>query len=317
MITGLLLLPIRIQFGEFYKKRLLRIAVPFILWSLFYNLFPWITGLIGLSPSVISDVFAYAPANASQSLSDALRNIIHIPFGFNVYTVPMWYLYMLIGLYLYLPFFSAWVEKATVVQKRIFLAILSVTLFLPYAYTFFSNDLFGVCAWNSYGTFYYFAGFNGYLLLGNYLANDVKRWNWIKSLGISLPMFAIGYIVTYFGFKSMTTNPNCSEQEMELFFLYCSPNVMLMTVAIFMIVRNIDISTSWVVRAFSNITKCGLGIYMVHYFVVGLGYSIVDVLEIPISVRIPITAIITFCISWSFVALCFRIMPKESKWIFG
>ena len=27
-------------------------------------------------------------------------------------------------------------------------------------------ELFGLCAWNSFGTFYYFAGFNGYLLLG-------------------------------------------------------------------------------------------------------------------------------------------------------
>lgn len=106
MITGILLLPVKMSFEDFYKKRLLRIAVPFLLWSVLYNLFPWLTGVLGLPQSTMSDVFAYAPIDASQSFSDAIKNIALIPFQFNVYTVPMWYLYMLIGLYLYMPFFS-------------------------------------------------------------------------------------------------------------------------------------------------------------------------------------------------------------------
>ena len=60
-----------------------------------------------------------------------------------------------------------------------------------------------------------------------------------------------------------------------------------------------------------------LGIYLVHYFVVGLGYAIADALAIPISIKIPITAIIVFVICWAFVSLCYRITPKSSKWIFG
>lgn len=217
MITGILLLPVKTSFESFYKKRVLRIAVPFILWSVLYNLFPWVTGILGLPSTVIPEVFAYGTPDASQSFGDAIKNITLIPFQFNVYTVPMWYLYMLIGLYLYMPFFSSWVERATVSQKRIFLGIWASTLFLPYAYSFFSQNLFGLSAWNSFGTFYYFAGFNGYLLLGHFLAKDVKPMNWVKTLAISLPMFIIGYLITYGGFKAITANPNCSEQEMELF----------------------------------------------------------------------------------------------------
>lgn len=317
MITGVLLLPVRMSFEDFYKKRLLRIAVPFILWSVLYNLFPWITGILGFQQAVISDVFAYAPADASQSFGDAIRNIALIPFQFNVYTVPMWYLYMLIGLYLYMPFFSLWVERATVKQKKTFLAFWGVTLFLPYAYSFFSSDMFGVCAWNSFGTFYYFAGFNGYLLLGHYIVKDVKLWSWQKTLAISLPIFAVGYTITYLGFRTMTADPNCSEQEMELFFLYCSPNVALMTTAVFLVVRKIKIKSDKLISVFADITKCGLGIYMAHYFVVGLGYAIADTLGIPVSLRIPITAVIAFAICWGFVSFCYRIAPKYSKWIFG
>lgn len=317
MITGLLLLPVNMTMGGFYKKRLLRIAVPFLVWSVLYNLFPWITGIFELSPTIISDVFPYASPDASQSFGDVLKNIAMIPLQFNVYTVPMWYLYMLIGLYLYMPFFSAWVERATISQKKVFLVIWALTLFLPYAYTFFSDELFGLCAWNTFGTFYYFAGFNGYLLLGFYLAKDVKEWSWGKTLVISVPIFIIGYVATYIGFKAMTANPDCTEQGMELFFLYCSPNVVLMTIAIFLIVRGVKFSSPRLVATFSNITKCGLGIYLIHYFVVGLGYWIADVLMIPISLKIPVTAVIVFAICWAFVALCYKLSPKGSKWIFG
>lgn len=317
MITGILLLPVKMSFEDFYKKRLLRIAVPFLLWSVLYNLFPWLTGVLGLPQSTMSDVFAYAPIDASQSFSDAIKNIALIPFQFNVYTVPMWYLYMLIGLYLYMPFFSFWVEQATVRQKKIFLMFWSFSLFLSYAYSFFSPNLLGVSAWNTFGTLYYFAGFNGYLLLGNYLVNDVQEWKWFKTIILSLPVFAIGYIATYIGFKTMTANPECSEQEMELFFLYCSPNVALMTLAFFLVIRKVRVKSKRMILMLENITKCGLGIYMIHYFIVGLGYAIADALAIPVFLRIPVTAVIVFVICWVFVSACYKFAPKYSKWIFG
>lgn len=317
MITGLLLLPVNLTIGSFYKKRMMRIAVPFLIWSVLYNLFPWVTGLLGLKPEIIADVFAYASPDASQSFRDALSNIFLIPFKFNVYTVPMWYIYMLIGLYLYMPFFTAWVEKATLHQKKIFLGFWMLTLFLPYAYQFFSPELFGISPWNTFGTFYYFAGFNGYLLLGYFLAKDVPEWSFVKTGVVSVPMFIAGYIATYVGFKSMTAIPTCTEHEMELFFLYCSPNVALMTIALFLMVRRVKLNSPLLLSAFGNIAKCGLGIYLIHYFVVGLGYSIANILAIPIAIRIPVTAIIVFALSWGFVALFFRMCPKASRWIFG
>ncbi len=68
---------------------------------------------------------------------------------------------------------------------------------------------------------------------------------------------------------------------------------------------------------FSNITKCGFGIYLLHYFVVGFGYWLANVVAIPVSLKIPITAAIVFLISWGIVASFYKIMPKASKWIFG
>ena len=56
---------------------------------------------------------------------------------------------------------------------------------------------------------------------------------------------------------------------------------------------------------------------MVHYFIVGFGYAIADSVGVPVSVRIPVTATITFFLCWGFVAVGYRMMPKYAKWIFG
>ncbi len=45
MITGALLLPVREETSIFYKKRILRVFWPFLIWSVIYNLFPWFTGI--------------------------------------------------------------------------------------------------------------------------------------------------------------------------------------------------------------------------------------------------------------------------------
>jgi len=94
MMTGLLLLPIREQsLGVFYKKRIYRVLFPFLIWSVLYNIFPWVTGLLGLPKEIIGEFFCYVQGNESQSLSDALKDIAMIPFNFSFKENHMWYIY--------------------------------------------------------------------------------------------------------------------------------------------------------------------------------------------------------------------------------
>lgn len=316
MLTGLLLLPVKMDIGAFYKKRMLRVAVPFVVWSLLYNLFPWLTGVLGWDRSILSRMFAYAGESPSQTWESSLHNILLIPFNFNTYTVPLWYIYMLIGLYLYMPFFSAWLKQATEKQIRIFLGIWAATLFLPYCQEYISAYVGGTCAWNDFGILYYFSGFSGYLLLGHYL-KDRNKLSTQKAVVLSLLLFATGYAITFYGFRNMTARPDITERQMELFFLYCSPNVCLMTVACYLLVQKIRISSPILLSALRNITQCGLGIYMVHYFIVGLGYLAIDHIGVPLPVRIPATALFVFAASWGFVALFYKVWPKAAKWIMG
>ena len=316
MLTGMLLLPVKQDIGQFYKKRLLRVAVPFVVWSLLYNLFPWMTGILGWDSSVLSAMFPYAGEAPSQAFESSWQNILMIPFNFNTYTVPLWYIYMLIGLYLYMPFFSAWVGQASERQKRIFLSIWFISLFLPYCQEYIMPNIGGTCAWNDFGVLYYFSGFSGYLLLGHYL-KDKNRLSWKNTIALSVVCLVVGYAITYCGFRNMTAQEGITERQVELFFLYCSPNVLLMTIAWYLLVQKIEIKSGKMTAALSNITKCGLGIYMIHYFVVGIGYGVVDAMGVPVSLRIPVTAFLVFLVSWGIVSSFYKICPKAAKWIMG
>ena len=315
MITGALLLPVRGDASTFYKKRIPRVFYPFLIWSVLYNLFPWITGLLGLNPQIILDFFPYAGEEVmQQSFSVSLEYILMIPFNFSILAVHMWYIYLLIGLYLYLPVFSAWVEKASERAKLMFLLAWGVTLLLPYYYQFVSNYLWGTCSWNSFGMLYAFAGFNGYLLLGHYLKN--LEWSLKKTLAIGIPMFAAGYAVTFLGFRHITALPEYTDEMLELFFTYCSLNVVMMTIPVFMLAKKVKVNSERMKKALANLTVCGFGIYMIHYFFTGPSVVLMRAIDMPIGLQIPVAAILAFAVSWGFVWLIYR-AGKVAKYIVG
>ena len=313
MMTGFLLLPVKQEASVFYKKRIPRVFFPFLIWSVLFNLAPWFIQWAGGSAELVTDFFPYAP-DPSASLTDALKEIAMIPVTFTVYATPMWYIYTLIGLYLYMPVFSAWVEKASDKGKRWFLGIWGVSLFIPYLMEFVSHYLFGTCSWNAYGLFYYFAGFNGYLLLGHYLGKG-NDWSTGKTLAVTIPLFLIGYLVTFTGFRYMTSDPHVSEEGMELFFTYCSPNAMLMTAAIFLLVKKVRISSPFMCGALANLTKLGFGVYCVHYFFIGPSYLLTLWLGVPVPAIVPVSAIFTLAASWMFTYLLSKL--PYSKYIIG
>lgn len=315
MITGALLLPVRGDASTFYKKRIPRVFYPFLIWSVLYNLFPWITGLLGLNPQIILDFFPYAGEEVmQQSFSVSLEYILMIPFNFSILAVHMWYIYLLIGLYLYLPVFSAWVEKASERAKLMFLLAWGVTLLLPYYYQFVSNYLWGTCSWNSFGMLYAFAGFNGYLLLGHYLKN--LEWSLKKTLAIGIPMFAAGYAVTFLGFRHITALPEYTYEMLELFFTYCSLNVVMMTIPVFMLAKKVKVNSERMKKALANLTVCGFGIYMIHYFFTGPSVVLMRAIDMPIGLQIPVAAILAFAVSWGLVWLIYR-AGKVAKYIVG
>ncbi|MEG1729368.1 MAG: acyltransferase [Bacteroidaceae bacterium] len=316
MITGALLLPVIGDTAHFYKKRISRVFFPFLIWSVLYYAFPWFVGVLGIQETLVQDFFPCAGAELTEpSFGGALNRIIGIPLNFTYLAVQMWYIYLLIGLYLYMPIFSAWIERASERAKGLFLLAWAVTLFIPYYRVFANQYLWGTCSWNEFGMLYAFAGFNGYLLLGHYLRHH--DFSIKQTLGFGIPMFAIGYIITFFGFRSITAQPDATEPMIELFFTFCSPNVALMTIPVFLLSKKINIQNDRLRAALQNLTLCGFGIYMIHYFLVGPTYLLCKALSIPIPLHIPIAAIFAFSGSWIIVYFVHKWMGKSAKYIMG
>lgn len=316
MLTGVLSLPVKSSMESFYQKRIPRVLFPFLIWSVLYYLTPWFTGLLGLDNSIVIKLFSWAETD-SQALSDGLVNVARIPYAFSFIACHMWYIYMLIGLYLYLPIFSAWVERASRRQKEIVLGLWALSTFLPYFTEYISKYAFGTCEWNSFGLFYYFAGFNGYMLLGHYIQHYI-RWNWTKTLSVALPLLLVGFLITYNGYSYIMNLPDKTPEQVELFWTYNTPNVAMMTLACFLLVYRIRISAdSRLAKWLAHLTTCGFGVYMIHYYFVCVGYDLGAWLHIPDPLRIPFSAIVILACSWTIVSLAQKGLGKYSKYLLG
>jgi surface polysaccharide O-acyltransferase-like enzyme len=162
---------------------------------------------------------------------------------------------------------------------------------------------------------YYFAGFNGYLLLGHYLRN--RSWSIQKVIYLGVPMFAAGYCITYFGYKYMTGIPGHTEPMAELFWTTNSLNVVLMVIPVFMVCKAVKISSGHIKKILANLTLCGFGIYMIHYFFIGQAVILTRTLGVPLALQIPVGAALAFAVSWICVAVAYRVFGKKTRWVMG
>ncbi|MBR4853267.1 MAG: acyltransferase [Alistipes sp.] len=317
MMTGMLLLPVREPAKDFYRKRIPRILFPMLLWSIIYNLVPWITGVMGADKSVVSIFFPfeYSP---SQELGDALDNIAMIPFAFNGYTTHMWYIYMLIGLYFFMPYLSGWVEKNDKTLTRGFVVLWGCSLMLPYLEQLFSKDILGVCAWNGFGLFHYFAGFVGYLLLGHLMGGG-NRLRSAKAIAVGTMLYTSGFIITYSGYSTMAEQYTYEQapQLLEMFWQYCSPNVVLMTIGIFLIVQRANVKSERAQSLLANVAKCGFGIYMIHYIFIGPAVMLLSPLGLPTPLCVILTVAIVFATSWGLTNIIYKLLPRAARYIVG
>ena len=235
-------------------------------------------------------------------------------FNFCYDTTPLWYLYMLIGLYLIMPLISPWLERASRRELQSVLAIWGVTLLLPYVkmlapalgYTgnYGNTGLYGVCDWNEFGTFHYVSGFAGYLVLAFYLVKFPPAWNWRKTLGICIPTFLAGYLATGLGYVVMQKHFPGNYAYLEIVWYFAGINVFMMTAPVFILVQKAAARPrAWL----SRLAGATFGIYLCHFIFVQAGYDLVQRIPgLPALARIALIACGAFAVSWAVVRLMQR-----------
>jgi len=271
MLSGALLLPKDYGIGVFLKKRLLRLLLPFIFWSVIYilNSFYW----------------RVQDGEKLQFIETAKSVLLQLRDGSSLH---FWYIYMIIGLYLFIPIIGKWVRNATEKEILYFLGIWLFTLILnqPIIENFKPNiDLS------------YFTGFLGYLILGYYLT--VKSFTNQKRLNIiSTTLLLVGLLSTILGTYLVLHFKN---EYVSTFYECLSPNIFLFSMGIFLLLKNKDISNGVLVKIRNFICKYSYGIFLVHVIVLsyigdyGIHWNFINpIFGIPITVLVCL--VISSCI---------------------
>lgn len=300
MISGYLLLPCKYDMGTFYRKRTRRLLWPFVFWALAAPLMYFLYVHSGWN--FVGDNLAASDFTANEMLHKMYGAV----FNFNYDTTPLWYMYMLIGLYLLIPILSGWLKQATQHELKTFLYIWTITLFIPYlqiaapylGYHGYSGNqsLFGVCDWNVYGTFYYFSGFIGYLVLAYYLKKYPLQWSIRRLVTTSVLLFTVGYGITASGFLLTAKLLPGNFAALEIIWNFTGINVAMMTFAVYILMQRVSFRPrTWI----SKTASLTLGIFLSHFIFVQIGHDILypALGTTPPLLKILLTAVTAFALS--------------------
>lgn len=309
----------------FFIKRFKRVLIPFIVWTI---------------------VYAFIWGEPVQNFQDLLLN-------FNYSAGHLWFVYMLVGIYLLIPMLSPWAEKVSKKELIFYLAICFLTTLIPFVRQYFGGEapviygpsgvpqyakfpLWGECSWNSYGIFYYFSGFIGYLLLGLYIRKFVGTLSWSQTFFAGIVPWLIGFAICFGGFlwlvESSVTSGYPIEGPVGMAALWETPwfndttGVALMTVGWIILYKKCTSSG----KIYSTLTlpfsKASYGVYLCHMVILvpmimlfreWLGSGNEGILGFwTTPVEILATALSTYCLA-TIASLLIGKIPVVGKYIMG
>jgi len=274
LISGYLLLDKKETASDFFMKRTSRVIFPLLIWSMLYIL--WKHYIEGIDSITLLSFFSLAMTPAYYHL---------------------WFMYAIIGIYLYVPILRIFVQNSTTELLCYFVALwfLSVSI-IPFIEKITHID--------SKVDLKMISGYVGYLVLGNLLgkAQLTKRY-----LFISFIIFILAVATTSIGTYIMTVRNNGA--FFGYLYSYLSPNVIFMSAAAFVFFKY----TAENIRAFEYgpvkkiigaLSSASLGIYFIHTMVLYilsngyLGFKL-NSFTYKALYAVPATAMITFTVSFA------------------
>jgi surface polysaccharide O-acyltransferase-like enzyme len=286
MITGALLLHREYELTDFLKRRFTRILWPFLFWSLVYIAYSWYNEDIAFT----SDAWANIHLVLHQLKYGAFYHL--------------WYVYMLLGLYLFIPVISKFVRNAT--EKEIIYFLLVWFVIMLFSQPYLSRFEPQIDVHN-------FTGYLGYLVLGHYIA-----YRKLPQTGLKMPLIiffflclagitAGTYLIT-FNTKALST----------IMYEPLGPFIVLFSSGIFLLARvTVFRLPKFLVKVRDLAGGLSLGIYLCHALFLtlldeqGISYKLCN----PIF-SIPLTALVCFLLSFLLIYVISKI-PFIGKYIAG
>jgi surface polysaccharide O-acyltransferase-like enzyme len=281
MLSGYLLLGKDEPLQDILLKRVRRIIVPLIAWSVFYMFWgSWNTGL-------------------DQIIIEHWIKVIVAPVHFH-----LWFLYALLGLYLCLPVLRLIVRCA---DKNLLYYVL-ILWFISVSGLPFLEKVLGA---SSEIDLALTSGYMGYLLLGHLLGNLLLTrkifYFAVLSLLLLLVATATGAYMLTLGDDGVLN---------RYFYNYLSPNVILMAISSFVVLRYFFTQPEkegGSHNLIKHLSSASFGIYLVHVVFLDVLYNgylgfVLSPASFYVAYSIPITAMVIFLLSYLQVSL-FKKIP--------
>jgi surface polysaccharide O-acyltransferase-like enzyme len=277
MLTGYLLLERPILLGAYFRKRIARIAVPWIAWSAIY---------------VLWNIY-YKGANISMLY--AIKSFINAGICYH-----LWFLYTLLGLYLFIPVLS-WGMNVNRQPRAIFFT--AVWFVAVSVIPFFNKVLTYITVWDVKVALDVpmFCGYSGYLTAG-LLLGQLRVSRGIRLLAISAFLCSVSFtaLATFF-------ETSRSGTFIGYFYEYLSPNVVVASMAAFLLLKECGCMVARSVilsQIVTTMSSASLGVYLIHPIFLNLiqdgtlGASMSS-LSNGTAFSLPAVALIAFVLSWA------------------
>ncbi len=286
MLSGYLLLGKYSDLSQFLSKRLVRVFIPFLVWTILYIVWANYNGI-----------------KAERTPWDLGIIIQKILTGGGGASYHLWFVYMLLGLYAITPLLSRWLSQVPDNEVRFFLVlwIVSSTIY-PLV-----NRLFG---FQIAYELRYFSGYIGYFVLGYWLGNKTTVFS---TWGLIL-LFIIGWVATLY----LSYELSYSIGKFDSFAIdYLSFNVILMSISIFLLFKQ-ACNVAFLPNLMNQLDVQSYGMYLAHVGILRilsrkfhLNYTWIHP-ALGITVQFVLCVIISFVLIWAI-----RKIPKVGSWITG
>lgn len=268
MVSGFLLLNSKIEpLNIFFKKRLLKVVIPLIAWTFIYIIFK------------------------IYELNQDINIFKHIIYSLNrPEYFHLWFLYTIIGIYLFLPILKVFIKNSSQKLQIYFIILWMVSVsFIP-----FISNFTGLNIKNHLPMM---AGYTGYLVLGYQLAK-IKITK--KIFYFSLFFIIISTLTTIFGTYYLSEKTN---KFISLFYGYFGISTLIQAISYFIFLKYIGenrlIKAIKIPTIITIISTTSLGIYLIHPIYIHLiGKIGITVLNGTPLIMVPIVAILTFLLSF-------------------
>ncbi len=245
MISGATLLGKEYDLREFYKKRMLRVLVPFLFWIVVYWIFRWLM---------------LTPKQQPHALSDITNWTINLFLNEGV-SKHFWYIYMILFIYLFVPFISKLVQKSSTPVLLIYLSSWAVLCIGTYSMNLSFYKWTGDYPQKFLGYFQY----AGFLVLGYFLKNITIK------VGKTRLLAALVFIITVLICAVVAYLVSKHNHKLNLrIYSYFSLNTIIQSIAVFILLKDIYIKNRYITTVQNALSNYSFGIYLVHIIIISI-----------------------------------------------